>query len=389
MTATSTHPVGERLREPGPKRLLALDGGGIRGLVTLGYLAKIESVLRQRSGRPELVLSDYFDLIGGTSTGSIIATLLSLGWSVERILGLYHEVGRKAFTPKKSWLGAVGRSLGAKFDDRPLTKLLRQHLGDRTLGTEDLRTGLLIVVKRADTGSVWALFNAPDQPFYGANRDMALWQAIRASTAAPTYFRPETVAGIAGGEAAVFVDGGVSMHCNPALQLLMTATLAGFGVRWPWGEDRLLLCSVGTGSFARHPPREQLERFNNLQWAGVLISQLMADAGELNETVLQWISTSPTARRLDAQIGDLQDDLLTPAPRLTYLRYDVELDRSKLAELGLEYSAAEVLELHEMSNTERIADLDRIGRVAAAAQVDAAHFAAAFDRAVSDPAAIR
>ena len=151
----------------------------------------------------------------------------------------------------------------------------------------------------------------------------------------------------------------------------------------------MLLCSVGTGSFARHPPREQLERFNNLQWAGVLISQLMADAGELNETVLQWISTSPTARRLDAQIGDLQDDLLTPAPRLTYLRYDVELDRSKLAELGLEYSAAEVLELHEMSNTERIADLDRIGRVAAAAQVDAAHFAAAFDRAVSDPAAIR
>ncbi len=381
MTASDAHPVRDRLRESGPKRLLALDGGGIRGLVTLGYLGRLESLLRARARRPDLVLSDYFDLIGGTSTGSIIATLLSLGWSVERILGLYHEVGRKAFTPKKSWLGAVGRTLGAKFDDRPLTRLLREHLGDRTLGSPDLRTGLLIVVKRADTGSAWALFNAPDQAFYDANRELALWQAVRASTAAPTYFRPETVPGIAGGEAAVFVDGGVSMHCNPALQLLMTATMAGFGVRWPWGEDRLLLCSIGTGSFARHPPREQLVRFNNLQWAGTLISQLMADAGELNETFLQWISRSPTARRLDARIGDLRDDLLTPEPRLTYLRYDVELDRGRLAELGLEYSAAEVVDLHEMSNTARIADLDRIGRVAAEAQVDERHLPRGFDRA--------
>ena len=60
--------LAERLSQPGPKRLLALDGGGIRGVLTLGYLAEIEANLRIRHDDLRLVLSDYFDLIGGTST---------------------------------------------------------------------------------------------------------------------------------------------------------------------------------------------------------------------------------------------------------------------------------------------------------------------------------
>lgn len=106
--------------EPGPKRLLALDGGGIRGLVTLGYLARIEELLRRRYGREDLVLADYFDLIGGTSTGSVIASLLALGRPVAEIRDLYHTLGHQAFHPRRSLLGAVGRLLGAKFDERPL-----------------------------------------------------------------------------------------------------------------------------------------------------------------------------------------------------------------------------------------------------------------------------
>lgn len=87
MATDSSHcdPLVKRLGEPGPKRLLSLDGGGIRGLISLGFLTKAERVLRCRYGKPDLVLSDYFDLIGGTSTGSIIAGLLALGFSVEDI----------------------------------------------------------------------------------------------------------------------------------------------------------------------------------------------------------------------------------------------------------------------------------------------------------------
>src|SRR6516165_1075454 len=60
-------------RSTGPKRILALDGGGIRGILTLEYLSAIENILRTRSGRGDFLLCDYFDLIGGTSTGSTIA----------------------------------------------------------------------------------------------------------------------------------------------------------------------------------------------------------------------------------------------------------------------------------------------------------------------------
>src|SRR5687767_7008853 len=70
----------QRLQTDGPKRILALDGGGIRGALTLGYLQGIEDTLRkQHDNDPAFRLSDYFDLIGGTSTGSIIASCLAIG----------------------------------------------------------------------------------------------------------------------------------------------------------------------------------------------------------------------------------------------------------------------------------------------------------------------
>ena len=83
-----TMALTERIERPGPKRLLAIDGGGIRGVLALEILQKIEDVLRQRSGRADFRLSDYFDFIAGTSTGGIIAACLSTGMSVADILTL-------------------------------------------------------------------------------------------------------------------------------------------------------------------------------------------------------------------------------------------------------------------------------------------------------------
>ena len=74
--------LSERLTAPGPKRILALDGGGIRGALSLGFLERIERLLRERHANPDLRLRDYFDLIGGTSTGSIIAVGLAIGMDV-------------------------------------------------------------------------------------------------------------------------------------------------------------------------------------------------------------------------------------------------------------------------------------------------------------------
>jgi uncharacterized protein len=370
--------LAERLSQPGPKRLLALDGGGIRGVLTLGYLAKIEAALRQRHDNPTLVLSDYFDLIGGTSTGSIIATMLSLGSTVGEIHDLYMQLGREAFQLKKNWLGGLGRILGSRFDEKPLARLLQERLGERTLSSPDFKAGLVIIVKRADTGSVWKLVNVPNQKFFDYNKDLKLWEIVRASTAAPSYFRPQVVSDVGTGEAALFVDGGVSMHGNPALAMLMVATLKGFGLEWHIGEEKMLLCSVGTGSSLKLSSVETLSRDRNLQVLPLVIGQLMYDASELNEMLLQWLSRSPTARVIDTQIGTLQDDWLTPQPILTYLRYDIELSDKSLATVGLRMSAAEAEGLHDMSNANNIEKLDAVGK-AASVTVKDEHFPKAFD----------
>jgi patatin-like phospholipase/acyl hydrolase len=77
-----------------PKRILALDGGGIRGALTLGYLQRIEDILRKQHGdEKSFRLSQYFDLIGGTSTGSIIAACLAIGMSVNEIKTMNMNLG--------------------------------------------------------------------------------------------------------------------------------------------------------------------------------------------------------------------------------------------------------------------------------------------------------
>src|SRR6476619_7518612 len=87
-----------------PKRMLALDGGGIRGALSLGYLQRIENILRKQNGNNKnFRLSDYFDLIGGTSTGSIIASCLAIGMSVDEIRDSYFDLGGKIFAKKYKW----------------------------------------------------------------------------------------------------------------------------------------------------------------------------------------------------------------------------------------------------------------------------------------------
>jgi patatin-like phospholipase/acyl hydrolase len=88
----------EHLFGDGPKRMLALDGGGIRGAVTLEYLLRIENILSERyGGDPDFRLCDYFDLIGGTSTGSVIAAGLALGYSAREVIDVYRALAERVF----------------------------------------------------------------------------------------------------------------------------------------------------------------------------------------------------------------------------------------------------------------------------------------------------
>ncbi len=108
---------------PGAKRILALDGGGVRGIVALAFLKKIERTLEAEAGR-FVRLCDYFDLIGGTSTGAIIAVGLALGHTVDQIRDFYVRLAPRVFRPP--WVRVPGWK--AIFDARALAeRTARRH----------------------------------------------------------------------------------------------------------------------------------------------------------------------------------------------------------------------------------------------------------------------
>ena len=144
-----------------------------------------KKILRQRHGRPDLGLSDYFDLIGGTSTGAIITSALAIGMSAEDVEKTYLEFGGEVFNDREDQFGLPRLGLlRGRYDAEPLQRKLADYFGDRTLGDDSIRTGLCIVAKRADTSSVWPLINHPGGRYYPKNRQILLRDAVRASTAA-------------------------------------------------------------------------------------------------------------------------------------------------------------------------------------------------------------
>ncbi len=248
----------ERIEYNGQKKLLAIDGGGIRGVLSLEVLQHIENLLKTKSGRADFRLADYFDYIAGTSTGGIIAAGLSIGMSVADILSFYREAGAQMFV-KANLL----RRLRYKFEDEPLAEKLKEVFGATTmLSSEKLRTLLLLVMRNATTDSPWPISNNPyarynDTSRADCNLNLPLWQLVRASTAAPTFFPPEVIVlnntDRASEREFIFVDGGVTMYNNPAFQMFLMATLDRYWAgkpeaRWRTGAERMLVVSIGTGT---------------------------------------------------------------------------------------------------------------------------------------------
>lgn len=374
------------INDGNPKRILALDGGGLRGILTLSYLAEIESLLKQRHGASnEFRLGHYFDLIAGTSTGAIIAAALACGMSVAEITTKYLELGQKVFQKGPFHLGLIR----ALYDEKQLIEELKKVYGEgTTLGDASLATGLLVVTKRLDTGSPWPISNNPRGKYYGprpnvdviANSAYPLWQVVRASTAAPRYFDPEQIEITRGktGEKPIvgeFVDGGVSPFNNPALQAVMYAALDGYRIGWPTGADKLLVVSVGTGARDPAVTPARLAAENALK----SLLSLMDDCATLSEILLQWMSTSQTARAIDREMGDLHDDLLGSVPLMSYLRYNVTLAKDVLTNLGLNFTDDKIETLSAMDDPGNMTTLQEVGARAAKQQVRSEDFPAKFD----------
>lgn len=322
--------------DTGAKRILSLDGGGVKGVLTLGMLKPLEDELRRRAGDdPAFRLCDYYDLIGGTSTGAIIASGLSLGLSIDEMIELYMKLGPEVFGKT----AGDGVFLQSKFESKKLRRALQSVLSTKTLGSQDIRTGLAIHAKRIDTGSAWVVTNHPLGVFYDPpaesgvfpNKRYRLSDLVLASAAAPTFFDEITIdvefdekrRPIQKG---FFVDGAVSANNNPSLQLFMLALEPSYKFGWKSGADNLMMTSCGTGM---RRPTVDGKAFQGLPpgLRGVHALRAMVYDTQVQGVMLMQAFSNPRKPwRINSEIGDMSGVCITGEPLLDYQRMDVMLE---------------------------------------------------------------
>lgn len=366
--------VAARIRSPGPKKILALDGGGIRGMMTVEVLAEIENLLRQKLGRgDDFVLADYFDFVAGTSTGAIIAACISVGMKVSDIRTFYLSSGEEMFD--KAFLL---RRFRYKYEDEKLAAKMQQVFGrDTTLGSDKLKTVLMMVMRNASTDSPWPISNNPfakynDPARPDCNLNIPLWQLVRASTAAPVYFPPEVVQ--VGSHEFVFVDGGITTYNNPAFQSFLMATVEPYKMSWPVGEDKLLVVSIGTGTSPQANADLNPSEMNLIYNAGSIPSALMYAALNEQDMLCRVFGNCLTGDELDREVGTLigTKGPVGPGKLFSYVRYNAELSPAGLQALGLADIKPE--DVQKLDSVAHVAELERVGQ-AVMRKVKPEHFA--------------
>jgi Patatin-like phospholipase len=369
----------ERLACRGPRKLLAIDGGGIRGVLSLMVLEKIEKLLIEESKRPDYRLADYFDYVSGTSTGGIIAAGIAIGMSVEEILDFYLNNGAAMFDK-----ASIIRRLQYQYKSEPLALQLQHVFGElTTLGAPELETLLLLIMRNATTDSPWPISNNPfakynDAKHGACNLHFPLWQLVRASTAAPTYFPPEVIN--CGDKPFIFVDGGVTMYNNPAFQMFLMATVDRYWLRasaesrgWKTGFNDMLIVSVGTGTSAGENYSLQPDEMNLLFNATKIPSALMYAALNEQDFLCRVFGDCVSGPLLDREV----DDMIASSGPLDrklfrYARYNAELTREGLEALGC--GGIEPTSVQKLDSIDALDDLQRIGKAVAAQRVKAEHF---------------
>ena len=324
--------LSDRIKDARPKRILSLDGGGTKGIVTIAMLKKLEDSLKTllpESERDNFRLNRYFDYIGGTSTGSIIAVLLSLGYSVADVHLLYSNLSKKVFGfSSKKCIAKLSFGTIPGYKAKHIERLLDEKLGDMKLGDSQIKNLLAIFTKNTHTNNIWTFNNNPASKFYNSpddyqdaypNKDQYLKDLVRASTAAPYYFSPKELKirkdTSKKAQTSLFIDGGVSMENNPAFRLFLMATVPYYRLKWNTGENNLLLVSLGTGIFT-----------NNFK-SGLLSLISIPDMYIKNSTqtvdaILRGLSTHKNKYIIDKELKDIQPGDFGITPRLTYLRYN-------------------------------------------------------------------
>ncbi|MDD3581271.1 MAG: patatin-like phospholipase family protein [Desulfobacca sp.] len=292
------------------KKLLAIDGGGIRGIIPALILAEIE-------GRTNRNIASLFDLMAGTSTGGIIALALSRDnghgspqYSASDLVELYENRGREIFS-RSFWQGisSVGGVSDQKYSHKPLEAILKEYLDDEPLGaalTKVLISSYEIQLRKPFFFKSWR----PE------TRSILMRQVGRATSAAPTYFEPALVA--VEGSTLALVDGGVYVN-NPAMSAYAEAR------RLFPEEDALVIVSLGTGELTRPISYNEAKDWGLMQWAIPILNVVFDGVSDAVDYQLRQILGDKFFRfqtRLDTANDDMDD---ASSANLLALKKEAEL----------------------------------------------------------------
>ena len=287
------------------KRILSLDGGGIRGLISAKILEEIE----HRTSQP---VHKLFDLIVGTSTGGILAVGLTVPQSkngnapftARAMAELYEKRGKEIFS-RSLWQGitSLGGLSDEKYDATPLEGILHDMLGDAEL--KDTVTDIIVTSYDIEARTPY-LFKTSHAKNGKQGRNHLLRHVARATSAAPTYFEPflldrEQWKGEINNRRAL-VDGGVFAN-NPSLIGLSEALSS------RTGQEDILLCAIGTGMNDRKISYEEAKDWGLVGWVKPVLSVMMDGMSD---------SADYHVRQL------LPDDAADPGQQ-RYFRFDVRL----------------------------------------------------------------
>jgi hypothetical protein len=358
------------------KRILAMDGGGIRGVFTLEVLLEMEKQLRVKYGKYDLVLADHFDMFAGTSTGAIIATCLCWGMSVKTILDMYVEFGKTMFTPVP-WYRPVKKFLISRFDAKPLSNMLQKLFSEdgkgevpALLDSDKLRKALVVVVRNHSTGSAWPLSNNPHAKYAArslpdCNLLVPLWKIVRASTAAPVYFDPEEIE--LGQYKYKFVDGSITPYNNPALIGALMAVLPPYNMNWPTGPEELRVVSVGTMRFSSELPAKAKRLWLGYNAAKIPAALIQGVAWQ-QDYLCRCLGACIYGEPMDGEVGDLIGAELPGERWFSYVRYNQSYKAAALVEILKKYP-----KLSALDAVSAIPVLQTVGKEYAEAHVRVEH----------------
>jgi len=272
------------------KKLISIDGGGIKGIVAAYQLLQLEKELQG-------YLCDYVDLAAGTSTGSILAAGIASGWSMEKILDLYLEEGPYIFRASrlhkiKSMFGFKG----GKYESKRLQEILVKHFGDSIV--DDLKIDFLATAYNMTEG----------KPRFFSKQEgkLKIADVVEASSSAPTYFDPKVI-----GENE-YIDGG-TFCSNPAM-----SAFAEIKNLHNLTAEEIFVLSVGNGD--RSHGFTGMKKWLKFKWVKPLIDILMSsDAGVVHYQLVKIyksVNKSENYWRLNSKLPDyVSADMADASPK--------------------------------------------------------------------------